>query len=257
MNRKRLLLAALLGLLGLSLAYAYWAMPRQEQAPPRAAAPRPAAKAASPGKVVSQPAANRLHLGLLDQTEQPFPGSGRDIFRFQGRWSPVPTVAEVPPEKVVPPPPPPPPPTPQELLRQALASYKVLGFLEKGGVRSLFLTDGKDVLVIKPGERFGSRGNFIASEITAKELVVAQKSDPSVTVRLPLGDVRNQEPAVMSPVSVPRPEAEAEPPPSPPAGQPGRRSRVRPGAAAEELQQGEVAPVPGATEQVLPSGEEE
>jgi len=100
-------------------------------------------------------------------------------------------------------------------------------------------------------------GNFIAREITAKELVVAQKSDPSVTVRLPLGDVSNQEPAVMSPVSVPRAEVEAEPPPSPPPSQVGRRARVRPGAAAEEPQQEEAAPVPGATEQVLPSGEEE
>jgi hypothetical protein len=142
------------------------------------------------------------------------------------------------------------------LLRRALSSYKVLGFLEKGGVRSLFVTDGKDVLVIKSGERFGSRGNFIASEITATELVVAQKSDPSVTVRLPL-EVTSQEPAVISPVSVPRAEVEVEPPQFPPASQVGRRARVRPGAAAEEPQQEEAAPVPGATEQALPSGEEE
>ena len=255
MNRKRLVLAALLGLLVLSIAYAFWAMPRQEQAPPRVAAPRPAVKANPPGKA-SQPAANRLHLGLLAQSPQPFPGSGRDLFRFHGDWNSAPLVDVAPLVEEAPPPPPSPPPTPEELLRRALSSYKVLGFLEKGGVRSLFVTDGKDVFVIKSGERFGSRGNFIAREITATELVVAQKSDPSVTVRLPL-EVTSQEPAVISPVSVPRAEVEAEPPPSPPPSQLGRRARVRPGAATEEPQQEEAAPVPGATEQVLPSGEEE
>jgi len=260
MNRKRLVLAALLGLLVLSIAYAFWAMPRQEQAPPRAATPRPAAKAKPPGKMsqpaakatppgkASQPAANRLHLGLLAQTPQPFPGSGRDIFRFHGVGASAPAVDVAPPVEEAPPPPPSPPPTPEELLRQALSSYKVLGFLEKGGVRSLFVTDGKDVLVIKSGERFGSRGNFIASEITATELVVAQKSDPSVTVRLPL-EVSSQEPAVMSPVSVPRPEVEAEPPQFPPASQLGRRARVRPGyggeaAVPEEAPQPEGVPQP-------------
>ena len=255
MNRKRLLLAALLGLLVLSIAYAFWAMPRQEQASPRTAAPAAAAKAAIARKAGPAPA-GRLHLGLLAQTPQPFPGSGRDIFRFHGDWSTAPPVDVAPPVAEAPPPPPPPPPTAEELLRRALSSYKVLGFLEKGGVRSLFVTDGKDVLVIKSGEHFGSRGNFIASEITATELVVAQKSDPSVTVRLPL-EVTSQEPAVISPVSVPRAEVEVEPPQFPPASQVGRRARVRPGAAAEEPQQEEAAPVPGATEQALPSGEEE
>jgi hypothetical protein len=256
MNRKRLVLAALLALLVLSIAYAFWAMPRQEQAPPRPAAPRSPAKAKPPGKVsqpaakatplgkASQPAANRLHLGLLAQTPQPFPGSGRDIFRFHGGGAPEALVDVAPPVEEAPPPPPSPPPTPEELLRQALSSYRVLGFLEKGGVRSLFVSDGKDVLVIKSGERFGSRGNFIASEITATELVVAQKSDRSVTVRLPL-DVSSQEPAIMAPTSVPRPEVEAAP--TPPSSPIGRRSRVRPGyggeaAVPEEAPQPEGVP---------------
>ncbi|NJC88754.1 MAG: hypothetical protein FIB02_09575, partial [Desulfuromonas sp.] len=88
MNRKRLLLAALVGLLLLSLAYAFWAMPRQEKAPPRAEASRPAAKKPAAGKK-EPPLADRLHLGLLAQLPQPFPGAGRDIFRFRGGGAPV------------------------------------------------------------------------------------------------------------------------------------------------------------------------
>jgi hypothetical protein len=127
MNRKRLLLAVLIGLLVLSLAYAFWAMPRQEKAPPRvegarsvasrSAAPKPAAGKTAP------PPADRLHLGLLAQEPQPFSDAARDIFRFRG--APAPTVAATaeasPPEaeeEAPPPPPPPPPPMPEEILRE-------------------------------------------------------------------------------------------------------------------------------------------
>ncbi|TLM66056.1 MAG: hypothetical protein FDZ69_07715 [Deltaproteobacteria bacterium] len=83
MNRKRLILAALVGLLILSLIYAFWTAPRQEKAPPRVESQRPAAKKPAAGKK-ALPAAERLHLGLLSQAPQPFPGASRDIFRFNG-----------------------------------------------------------------------------------------------------------------------------------------------------------------------------
>jgi hypothetical protein len=262
MNRQRLLLAILAVVLVLSLVYAFWAAPRQEQAPARRAAPsaKPVAREAQPavksGKVAGPKAAAKdkaasghLHLDLLEGDSQPFPGSGRDIFRFNAKWTPVPenTVAEV--VETPPPPPPPPPPTPEEILSRDLTGYKVTGLLEKRGVRSLFVTDGKDILVIKAGDRFGPRKRFLASEVTATELVVSEADAPSVSVRLPLGDTGGAEPAVISPVSVGRPAPEAA------AEQPGRRLRARPASrpAAEE----EMQPVTPEVEMQPPSGEEQ
>lgn len=210
MNRQRLLLTGLAGALVLSIVYAYWAMPRQEAAPPRSAGPAAKGAAAPKKPAVSktQPASGRLHLELLNVAPQPLPVTGRDIFRFRGGWAPVAAVPElVAPPTVAPPPPPPPPPTPEQLLRQALAGYKVLGYLDKGGARSVFLADDREVYVVKAGKSFGTGNRFIVTEIAATELVIAT-ADRTVTVRLPLGESGTREPAVMSPVSVPRAEVE-------------------------------------------------
>ena len=264
MNRQRFLLAILAGVLVLSLVYAFWATPRQQQAAPRAAAPaaKPTARAGKvpKPKVVTkeQTSTGRLQLQLLEGDNQPFPGSGRDIFRFNSSWTPVPE--NVAPEVVEkpPPPPPPPPPTPEEVLSKDLSAYKVTGSLEKRGVRCLFLTDGKDIFVIKAGEQFGPRKRFIASEITATELVVSEVKNRAVTVRLPMSDVSGGEPAVLSPVSVPRPEVAPEPPAEPPADQPGRRLRSgAAGAAPGESQPEGVRPAIPEKQMQTPSGEEE
>ena len=185
MSRQRLLLAALGGLLVLSIAYAFWAMPRQEQAPPRAAAPSPAVKVKADGKA-GQAATDRLHLGLLAQAPQPFPGAGRDIFRFRGGWAlPVETPVTIAPEVEVAPPPPPPPPTPGELLTTKVAGFKFLGFLDKGGVKTVFLSSAGDLFLVKAGESFGKGRELLAQEITSTELVVRSAEGPE-TVRVGL-----------------------------------------------------------------------
>jgi hypothetical protein len=251
MNRQRILLTILVGVLIASLAYAILAMPRQEQAPPRAAAP--VAKGGAAGK--AKPAV-RLHLELLASESEPFPGTGRDIFRLR-RAVPPPVTAPVAlarPE-APPPPPPPSPPTAEELLRQALAGYKVLGFLEKGGVRSVFLANGPDVVVVRAGQPFGAGNRFVAAEVTATELVVAS-ADRTATVRVSLGDVGSREPAIIAPVSVPRPGIDAEPSRAFPTRRDGRRVSPRPGVDMTGEPQVDDA---GATESdaamELPNGE--
>ena len=196
MNRKRLLLAALAGLLLMSLVYAFWAMPRQKQAPPGAAATRPAVKAkvaGKPGKL----AADRLHLGLLTQTPQPFPDAGRDIFRFKGGWAPSveAPVVTAPPVEVVPPPPPP-PPTPEEILQQKVAGYTFLGFLDKGGKKTVFLSNAGELFLVKAGERFGKYKELQAQEINATELVVRSVKGPE-TVRVKLIEKEVLKPAMI------------------------------------------------------------
>lgn len=199
MNRKRLLLAVLAGLLLLSLVYAFWAMPRQEKAPPRAETPRPVAKKPLAGKK-EQPPADRLHLGLLAQLPQPFPGAGRDIFRFHGGWAPVVAAPEVaaPPIAEAPPPPPPPPPTAEQILRQKVAGFTFLGFLDKGGVKTVFLSSAGEVFLVKAGERFGKGQDLLAQEINATELVVRAVEGPE-TVRVKLVENEALKPAMMSP----------------------------------------------------------
>lgn len=274
MNRKRLVLAALLALLVLSIAYAFWAMPRQEQAPPRAAPPRPAAKTAAPGKVV-QPAADRLHLGLLTQTPQAFSGAKRDIFRFRGGW-PVPVaIPVVSAPSVVEVPPPPPPPTAEQILQQQVGRFTFLGFLQKGAARTVFLSSGGEVFLVKAGDRFGKQQELLAREITATELVVGAP-EGMATVRVKLVEKQPLKPGSGLPAAIGsgaqekggatglRPEGVSFPTRRPLLQQ---RTFPRPSvpAAAEESQNGEVdmqPPDDGVTEEEppqdgLPEGEDD
>lgn len=197
MSRKRLLLAVLTGLLALSLVYAFWAMPRQEKAPPRTEAPRSTAKKPVTGQ--QPPPGDRLHLGLLAQEPQPFPGAERDIFRFHGGRAPAFQEAEafVPPVVAAPPPPPPPPPTPEEMLRGAVTQVTFLGFLDKGGVRTVFLSSGGELFLVKAGEAFGRDKSLLAREISGKELVIGWVNGPE-TVRVQLIENEALKPATMS-----------------------------------------------------------
>ncbi len=203
MNRQRLVLACLAAVLALSLLYAFWAMPRQEKAPPRPVTATPAvgpAKAGKPAPVrkTEKPArapADRLLLDLLNREPQAFPGAGRDIFHLGGR---VLAVVEAEPVKVEPPPEPPkPPPTPEEILKGSLKDIIFLGFLDKGGKRTVFLNSGGEVFLVKAGERFGKEKELIAREITAKHLVVGWVDGPE-TVKVQLLENEKLQPATIS-----------------------------------------------------------
>ena len=203
MSRQRLVLVGLVAVLALSLVYAFWAMPRQEKAPPRPAPVKPAVslvktgKPAPAGKVEKQvkPSSEHLLLELLGREPQVFPGAGRDIFRFGGRAQ---TVVEVEPVEVEPPPEPPkPPPTPEEILKGSLKDITFLGFLDKGGKRTVFLTSGDDVYLVKAGERFGKNRELIAKEISARQLVVGWVDGPE-TVKVQLLENEKLQPATIS-----------------------------------------------------------
>lgn len=200
MNRKRLLLAALVGILVLSLAYAFWAMPRQETAPKTAKPARSAPK--RPIAAKAAPSDDRLHLELLNLEPKPFPGADRDIFRFRGGQAPFPvatTVSLAPPvqEAPPPPPPPPPPPSPEELLRGEVSRLTFLGFLDKGGARSVFLTTDGNVFIVKAGDVFGKNNLLVAREISDKHLVVGWTRGPETT-RMELLESDAHKPAVLS-----------------------------------------------------------
>lgn len=200
MNRKRLLLAALVGILILSLAYAFWSMPRQEKAPKTARPSQPAAKRPIAGKAA--PPADRLYLELLTLEPQPFPGADRDIFRFRGGRTTFPVAAPesfAPPIQMEPPPPPPPPlpPTPEQLLRTEVSGLTFLGFLDKGGARTVFLSTEGNVFIVKAGEGFGKNKQLVAKEISDKHLVIGWTRGPETT-RMELLESEAYKPAVLS-----------------------------------------------------------
>ena len=112
-------------------------------------------------EVITKPADNedRIDFSYLDQERINFGGAERDIFNF-GRErvrvvAPEPEVEE--PVEVQPPvvetvtvqPP------PMEVVNRALSQFTFVGFLEKGGEKTVFLSSSGEMFLVKSGERFG------------------------------------------------------------------------------------------------------
>lgn len=203
MNRKRLLLVVLLGGLLLSLLYAYLATPRLEKAPPREAA-RKSRGAVAEGAV--EYGGVRVRLEALTGDRTPFPGARRDIFRFREKpvlpAPPPPVKVEAPPEPVVVIPPQPVLPTPAEELQAALSRFTFLGFLAKGGERTVFLSSGGELFLVKAGERFGKEMEFLVTGIEGQTLEV-QRTGQGGLIRIPLVESEALRPAVSTPARRP------------------------------------------------------
>ncbi|AMV72776.1 hypothetical protein JCM30471_12920 [Desulfuromonas carbonis] len=180
MKRKPLILLLLLICLGLSIAYSYWASPRQEriprQNPPGKERPLPTRLTTPKG----DPAVDdtHLHLELFQVNEGTFPGYKRNIF---GSVEPPPPPPPPPPKVVSAPvvaaPPPPPPPQPTPVVQRELARFRFLGYLEKDQEKTVFLSRDKDLYLVKKGTRFGDRQEFTVGELTATRLVIQVAGD--------------------------------------------------------------------------------
>jgi hypothetical protein len=179
MNRQKLLLVILLGVLAISLVYAFWRTPRQKQVV-TSGEKRPVRQSIS-AKSKEEPAVDqtRVHIEFLNRENQSFPGAEKDIF------GPL-YVEKLPPPP--PPPvaqaPPPPPPVVQAPPKQ-LVRFDFLGFLQMGGEKTVFLSSGNEIFVVKKGSRFGRNKEFQAVDLTPEKLVIRQDDDPQpITVRL-------------------------------------------------------------------------
>ena len=79
--------------------------------------------------------------------------------------------------KKPPPPPPPPGPSPGELAakraRQLLSQYRFLGYLKKGGESQAFLTNGKDIYIVRQGEVMD--GRIHVNKIDPTNIVLSTK----------------------------------------------------------------------------------
>ena len=212
MNRKRLTLAILLGILAFCLVYAYLAAPRQQKASPRATAGN---NVKSGIERLQAQSPQRVRLESMKRQETPFPGADRDIFRFKERPVrvvlpaaktpapdpvPVPVVVEV--AKPV-------MPTPIELTQKALSKFTFLGFMSKQGERTVFLSSEGELFVVKAGERFGTKREFLVTGIEAQFLKVRRDGDAQA-VQVPLVENESLKPAVSAPArreSIDLPEA--------------------------------------------------
>lgn len=207
MNRKRLLLAALLGLLALCLGYAYFATPRLEKAPPRGAEDSARRDTTVDSRRSARVADGRINFDFLSEEPVEFTGAKRDIFRYAVRRPvPKPPVVETPVPDVVEEP----EPVTIEEVQQALSQFTFLGFLEKGGEKTVFLSSRGSLFLVKSGERFGVDREFLVSGIDAKLLKVRRDGREDL-IEIPLIEKQKLAASVSAPVSIPR-EAVAPPP---------------------------------------------
>lgn len=151
MNRSRLMLALLLPLLIAAVISAWLRMPRQKRVD------RLTFRQLS--TVSGQPAAGPQERGGEGRDDlqggMPVAGVHRNIFRplvkeqaaaaGQGR-------AAAPHRSTVAAPPPPPPPTPQELARQHLDAFTVLGSYAGKGARIVFLAKAGEIITVRVGD---------------------------------------------------------------------------------------------------------
>lgn len=213
MNRKQLVLAALFGILVVCLVYAYLATPTLEKAPPRAASQK--ARSTKSLKVAAK-ADNgaRIDFAFLETEQKKFPGAKRDIFRFGAKKrtekkKKVAPVVEKPAPAPVAEPVTVPEVTPIKVVQRSLSQFTFLGFLDKGGEKTVFLSTRGDLFLVKSGENFGIDNEFYVDAIDGNLLKVKHAGMDRL-IEVTLIEQKKLSAAVSAPVSMP-----ASPAPSP------------------------------------------
>jgi hypothetical protein len=185
MNRQKNILFMLLTGLILAGLYAFWSAPRLQQAPAISHVERDQ-KASAPQKGSEF----KVHLQLMSLDRQSYDGYRRNIFAPLHRTTNTTPVAT----NVAPPPQPPPPsPPPQqepaaeveleEDTRRELARFTFMGFLKKDDVKSIFLSSGGEIFVVKSGDRFGRE--FVVLTLSNENLQIRQGNDSRI-INIPL-----------------------------------------------------------------------
>lgn len=183
MNRQKLILAALLALFACSLIYSFVKMPRQKRVEKLKYQQGMVAESVRTGQAASDAAA-RVRLDLLDQAGSRAHLSGRNI--FGGGLSGEVKKTRIP----LPPPPPPPqkaeppvavapPPQPAVIeptpLQRDMATFTFLGFLKKESRKTIFLSNGKEIFLVKKGDRIA--GKYDVTALTDDVLTISSFQD--------------------------------------------------------------------------------
>lgn len=193
MNRQKLLLAILVLLLVAAIAYAFLRSPHQERVATLknrqgAVATTVRKRVAPAARPVSQE--GRVNLALLDREPPRSAGYRRNIFapifREEVKMPPFRPLPLPPPPKALPlppppgpikplsapakPPPPPPPPTPEQIANAELARFTFLGFLNKDGVKTVFLTSNNEIFLVKKGSTVA--GKYLVTNLNDEALTI-------------------------------------------------------------------------------------
>lgn len=216
MNRKRIILAALLGVLVVCMFYAYLATPRLEKAPPRTSKPkaRTATRTDAPKPGGDE---GRVDFGFLTAEPQKYSRAERDIFNYGGRHIEVTKAPPVVPKPVVPEPvvtaPVPVETVPVSVVNKSLSRFTFLGFLEKAGEKTVFLSSSGNLFLVKSGERFGAENEFLVVEIKGNILKVSHAGLADL-IEVPLIEQQKLTASVSAPAHIaPRAAADNQPRP--------------------------------------------
>lgn len=208
MNRQKLALFVLLLVLAGAVVYSFVRAPRQQQVAtlknqPGAAATVIRKKGGAAPKVTTD--TGSVHLELLEGETPGFTGYRRNIFspifREETKQAALKLPPPPPPVKLPPPlppapapapPPPPPPPTQEQLDEAELSKIVFLGFLKKGGEKTVFLSKGGEIFLAKKGAQVGPKFQVtgltddaitIKSVKTDKQLVIPLVENRSLSTR--------------------------------------------------------------------------
>ncbi len=174
MNRQRLILFILVILLGIATLWSYSAMPRFKTVGTAVSKPdRPKPTAATTAAIPAGAAddGTRLNIRLLDKEPGSFTGYRRNLFKpvfvDEMKIARQKAVASKPIVKV--------PATPVlPVITQPetapLARFTYLGYLKKGAVKTIFLANGKDILLVKKGDKVADR--YEAADISDQALTL-------------------------------------------------------------------------------------
>jgi len=183
MNRQKAILAGTLAIFACSLVYSFLHMPKLEKVekltyqPGMTAQPKKTAQTRGSDDV-------RIRLDLLERKQAGLPAGGRNIFQslFDGGIKkpsiPLPPPPPPPPRPLVPPPVQVPTvpqviePTP---LQREMARFTFLGFLKKENRKTIFLSDGKEIFLVKKGDKISSKYDVTA--LTDEALTITSIQD--------------------------------------------------------------------------------
>lgn len=184
MNRPRAILAVLGALFVCSLVYSFVRMPKLERVDKLTYQP---GMTAQPAKSALNRGSDevRVRLDLLEKGKPNLHVGGKNIFLSLFdvgiRKPPVPLPPPPPPpeKKVEPPPVIPSPPVPQivapTLLQRDMATFTFLGFLKKENRKTIFLSNGREIFLVKKGDKIS--GRYDVTALTDETLTISSTKD--------------------------------------------------------------------------------
>lgn len=182
MNRQKAILTALLIIFAGSIVYSILRMPKQERVAKLTYQPGMTAKPLRTDQAGEADVA-RVRLDLLERVAGTLPSGGRNIFHS--------LFAAGSKKSLIPLPPPPPPPPPEKIvepppaaytpqvteptpMQREMATFTFLGFLKKDNRKTIFLSNGKEIFVVKKGDKIS--GKYDVTALTEEAITITSVS---------------------------------------------------------------------------------